>query len=31
VSARDDLERALAEVRGVEGVYEARQVFPGTD
>jgi guanosine-3',5'-bis(diphosphate) 3'-pyrophosphohydrolase len=31
VSARDDLARALAEVRGVEGVYEARQVFPGTD
>jgi GTP pyrophosphokinase len=29
VSARDDLSRALAEVRGVEGVYEARQVFPG--
>ena len=31
VSARDDLARALAEVRGVDGVYEARQVFPGTD
>jgi GTP pyrophosphokinase len=31
VSARDDLARALAEVRGVEGVYEARQVFPGGD
>jgi guanosine-3',5'-bis(diphosphate) 3'-pyrophosphohydrolase len=31
VSARDDLVRALAEVRGVEGVYEARQVFPGAD
>ena len=31
VSGRDDLARALAEVRGVEGVYEARQVFPGSD
>jgi guanosine-3',5'-bis(diphosphate) 3'-pyrophosphohydrolase len=31
VFARDDLARALAEVRGVDGVYEARQVFPGTD
>ncbi len=31
VSARDDLARALAEVKGVDGVYEARQVFPGAD
>jgi guanosine-3',5'-bis(diphosphate) 3'-pyrophosphohydrolase len=29
VAAREDLARALSEVRGVEGVYEARRVVPG--